>query len=94
MTAKEVLGKVLEAGGKVIPDPARPRLVVPSHLKPLVAEHREGIRELVLRGFPFCESPACKGCYTVAPGVSIHPPTPGPDWQNWLERWSPSGRVQ
>ncbi len=98
MTAQDVLNKVLAAGGKVIPDPARPRLVVPSRLKSLVAEHREEIRALVLQGtsgaLPSCGSARCAGCYTVAPGVSIHPPVPSPDWQSWLERWSPDGRLQ
>lgn len=47
MTAQEVLAKILEAGGQVIPDPHRPRLLVPSALKPLVAEHRDALRELV-----------------------------------------------
>ncbi len=49
MTPAEVLAKVLEAGGKVIADPDRPRLLVPPHLRPLVAEHREALRELVRR---------------------------------------------
>lgn len=48
MTPQEVLAKVLEAGGQVIPDPKRPRLLVPLTLKPLVAEHRELLRPLVL----------------------------------------------
>ena len=91
MTAQDVLNKVLEAGGKVIPDPARPRLVVPSHLKPLVIENWEEIRALVLQGtsgaLPSCGLARCAGCYTVAPGVSIHPPATGTDWQDWLERW-------
>lgn len=47
MTALEVLDKVLKAGGKVIPDPPRHRVQVPVSLKPLVAEHREGLRQLI-----------------------------------------------
>ncbi len=48
MTPAEVLTKVLEAGGRVIRDPERPRLLVPPPLKPLVAEHREALRRLIL----------------------------------------------
>lgn len=48
MTPTEVLAEVLRAGGRVIPDPARPRLVVPPALKPLVLAHREALRALVL----------------------------------------------
>ena len=48
MTPAEVLTKVLEAGGQVIPHPEHPRLLVPPDLKPLVAEHREALRRLVL----------------------------------------------
>lgn len=48
MTAEEVLAQVLEAGGRVILDPERPRLLVPPALKPLVAEHRYALRHLVL----------------------------------------------
>jgi len=48
LTAKEVLGRVLDAGGAIIPDPARPRLRVPPDLKALVLEHRRALRELVL----------------------------------------------
>ena len=99
MTAQDVLKRVLEAGGKVISDPTRPRLVVPSHLKPLVAEHRVEIRALVLQGAtkettPPCGSEQCAGCYRVAPGVHLHPPHSSADWRNWLNRWSPEGRVQ
>lgn len=47
MTPQEVLARVLEAGGRVIPDPERPRLLVPPALRPLVAEHREALKELV-----------------------------------------------
>lgn len=48
MTPQEVLARVLEAGGRVIPDPERPRLLVPPALKPLVAEHRKALRALLL----------------------------------------------
>ena len=93
MTAREVLEKVIEAGGKVIPDPARPRLVVPSELKPLVAEHREEIRALVLQGateetVPPCGSPACKSCYEI-PGGRIHPPRSSEAWESWRAQWQP-----
>lgn len=44
MTAIEVLNRVLKAGGHVIPDPERARLLVPQNLKPIVHEHREALR--------------------------------------------------
>ncbi len=47
MNVEQVLTQVLEAGGRLIPDPQRPRLLVPPALKPLVAEHREAIRALL-----------------------------------------------
>jgi hypothetical protein len=49
VTPQEVLAKVFEAGGQIIPDPDRPRLLVPHDLRHLVAEHRAALRELVLR---------------------------------------------
>ena len=95
MTARQVLDKVLEAGGKVIADPARPRLVVPVALKPLVAEYKEELRALVLRGLPPCGSPFCGGCYLVAPGVNLHPPKCSRGWLDWLAKWQPGkGQVQ
>lgn len=50
MTAQEVLAKVLGAGGRVVPDPQRLRLLVPPDLKSLVTEHREALRELLQSG--------------------------------------------
>lgn len=47
MTPAEVLSRVLEAGGKVIPDPTRPRLLVPPPLKRLVEANRQALRRLV-----------------------------------------------
>ena len=47
MTAVEVLNLVLKAGGQVIPNLDRPRLLVPLELKRIVQEHREGLRVLV-----------------------------------------------
>lgn len=48
MNPQELLNRVFEAGGKIIPDTARLRLLVPPSLKPLVAEHRAALRLLVL----------------------------------------------
>ena len=48
MTAHDVLAEVLRAGGRVVHDIARPRLMVPPALKPLVLEHREALGALVL----------------------------------------------
>ena len=49
MTPSEVLEKVLQNGGKILCDGAQPRLVVPPALKPLVLEHRQALRELIIR---------------------------------------------
>lgn len=57
MTPTEVLAEVLRAGGRVVPDPTRPRLVVPPALKPLVLAHREALRALVLAGEPRATAP-------------------------------------
>ena len=47
MTSHEVLSRVLEAGGRVIPDPSGPQLAVPRSLKPLVEAHREELRQFL-----------------------------------------------
>jgi hypothetical protein len=46
----EVLAEVIRAGGQVIADPARPRVVVPPALKPFVLAHKAALRVLVLSG--------------------------------------------
>jgi len=58
MTAEAVLATILEAGGQVIPDPDRPRLLVPPALKPLVLDHREVLRELLRRAAIFRQQAA------------------------------------
>ena len=47
MTPAEVLAEAVRAGGRAVPDPVRPRLLVPSALKALVLEHREALRATV-----------------------------------------------
>lgn len=47
MTAREVLARVIAEGGQVIPDPERPRIVVPPALESLVREHRKELRALI-----------------------------------------------
>ena len=34
-----------------------------------------------------CEDPQCAGCYQVAPGVHIHPPKCGEEYQLWKKKW-------
>jgi hypothetical protein len=41
-----------------------------------------------------CGMPHCAGCYEVAPGVHIHPPTCSEDYREWLEHWEAKGKVQ
>jgi hypothetical protein len=41
-----------------------------------------------------CGSPHCAGCYEVSPGVRIHPPKCGEEYEKWLERWQPKGKPQ
>ncbi len=44
MTGLDVLLSVLDAGGRIVPDPERPRLLAPSALRPLVDASRDGLR--------------------------------------------------
>jgi len=48
MTALDVLVTVLEAGGKVVPDPEHPKVLFPPNLRAMVAEHRPALRALVI----------------------------------------------
>ena len=48
MTALDALVAVLDAGGKVVPDPERPKVLFPTDLRDLVAEHRPALRALVI----------------------------------------------
>jgi hypothetical protein len=48
---------------------------------------------------PYCPgSDLCAGCYSI--GVLdgrerfIHPPKPSTEWEAWLKRWEPKGRIQ
>jgi hypothetical protein len=52
VTAEQVLRQILEAGGEVIPDLIHPRVLAPPALKPLVLEHRDELRELLLGQVP------------------------------------------
>ena len=47
MTAIDALCEILDAGGKVIPGPERPRLLAPPRMRPLVDAHREELRVLL-----------------------------------------------
>jgi len=47
VTAVEVLAKVFDVGGKVVPGPERPRLLAPPEMRPLVDVHREELRALL-----------------------------------------------
>jgi hypothetical protein len=48
LNPQEVLAQVLDAGGRVISDLERPRLLAPPNLRPLVEKHREALRLLIL----------------------------------------------
>src|SRR5215510_10480071 len=48
MTGQEVLSKVLDAGGRVIPDRAGPQLAFPRSLRPLVEAHRRELRRFLI----------------------------------------------
>lgn len=48
MTALDALVTVLDAGGKVVPDPEHPKVLFPPDLRDLVAEHRPALRALVI----------------------------------------------
>jgi len=47
VTAIDALCEILDAGGKVIPGPERPRLLAPPRMRPLVDAHREELRALL-----------------------------------------------
>jgi hypothetical protein len=48
MTTIEALFTILDAGGKVVLDPDRPRLLAPRILRPLAEAHRDEFRALLL----------------------------------------------
>ncbi len=83
MTVEEVLEMVLAAGGRIVPDPDRPRLLVPTSLKPLVAEHRDGLRVLVLaRQAPTAR---CKPAQEILHRARI--------FRRQIDEWGSSGRL-
>jgi hypothetical protein len=47
MTPIDVLCEILDAGGRVVPGPERPRLLAPPRMRPLVDAHREKLRVLL-----------------------------------------------
>jgi hypothetical protein len=47
VSAIDALCEILDAGGKVIPGPERPRLLAPPRMRPLVDAHREALRVLL-----------------------------------------------
>ncbi len=47
MTAIDALCLILDAGGKVVSGPGRPRLLAPPAMRPLVDAHREELRALL-----------------------------------------------
>ena len=57
MTAEEVLAHIMQAGGRVIADPARPRVIVPLALKSLVLAHKAALRALVLQSNEVADPP-------------------------------------
>lgn len=81
MSTEEVLAEVLRAGGRVISDPARPRLVVPPALKSLVLEHRAALRALILAGVASVPAVAPPSPLAVVPDAPRRPfyAAPWPD---------------
>ncbi len=47
MTAVDALCMILDAGGKVVSGPERPRLLAPPAMRPLVDAHHEELRALL-----------------------------------------------
>jgi len=47
VTALDALCAILDAGGKAVPGPERPRLLAPPAMRPLVEAHREGLLALL-----------------------------------------------
>jgi len=55
VTAIDALCEILDAGGKVVPGPERPRLLAPPRMRPLVDAHREQLRAL-LDAYGHCDA--------------------------------------
>jgi hypothetical protein len=51
-----------------------------------------------LPGLPPCGAPHCGGCYSVGEINGrerfIHPPKASAEWEAWLRKWPPKGKVQ
>ena len=56
MTAVEVLTKMVAAGGKIVPDQAQPRLMVPRRLRAMVEAHRAELRPLVRQSLTLADA--------------------------------------
>jgi hypothetical protein len=76
----------------------KPKPALDDTLLASVRDEKPAILE-VLRNRPAtfagCGSPHCAGCYDVGEGRRIHPPRCGEEYKReWLERWTPKGKVQ
>jgi hypothetical protein len=78
-----------------LPQPSPPEVLVA--LETLRARHTEVmalLRERHKQTLPACASPECVGCYRVEAGREIHAPRASEEWEAWLKRWEPKGKVQ
>lgn len=72
----------------------KPRRVLDDNLLALIREHKPEILKLVSNGIAPCGSPYCAGCYDIGDGLKIHPPKASAEWEAWLRKWEPKGKVQ
>lgn len=102
MTASDIIqelsrrGVQLEASGDRLR--FRPAGVIPPDLLERIKQHKVAIIEALTgdKQPGLCPGPEkCTGCYSVAPGIAIHPPKCSQDWLDWLRRWQlGNGRPQ
>jgi hypothetical protein len=78
VTGLEVLLRVLDAGGCVIPGPQRPRLLTPRDLRPLVDAHLDELRTLLAVRGPNGEVEVLRRAHA---------------FRRQLDEWALSGRI-
>jgi TubC N-terminal docking domain len=98
----DLLAELESLGVEVIPQgdnlAIRPASKVPPELKERLRQHKAEVLA-TLKAHPQCPGlEKCVGCYSIGVvGGSerfIHPPKASEDWEAWMRRWEPKGRVQ
>jgi hypothetical protein len=106
MTASvlEIIRQIEQAGGRMALDGERVRYRLPAGFQEpeatvaLLRLHRAEVvrllRERQNHNVAKCGSPESAGCYEIEAGRRIHPPRASAEWEAWLKRWEPKGKVQ